>query len=307
MVNIMHDIWNPWHGCHKISPGCKNCYMMFLDKIHQNKESTIVYKTKSFDYPLTKTKDGSYKIKSGEIIRVCMNSDFFVEEADEWRSEAWKIIDIRKDVIFMLITKRPERINDCLPKNWKDGYENVILFVTAENQEMIDRRLPILKELPFKHKGVMVAPILESVTIEKYLKDGFIEQVVCGGENYGGNRPCNFDWICNLSNECKKYNITFVFTETGNSFIKDNKLYKIPNKVIQSKMAYRSNQSFKGKEVNYILYNAYGYEIPKEELYVPKYTSINCAECGNKMICNGCSNCGKCPQIKSCVNIFSSK
>ena len=28
----MHDIWNPWHGCKKISPGCANCYMYTLDK-----------------------------------------------------------------------------------------------------------------------------------------------------------------------------------------------------------------------------------------------------------------------------------
>jgi hypothetical protein len=22
-----HHTWNPWRGCTKISPGCKNCYM----------------------------------------------------------------------------------------------------------------------------------------------------------------------------------------------------------------------------------------------------------------------------------------
>ena len=24
-------MWNPWHGCHKISPGCKNCYVYRQD------------------------------------------------------------------------------------------------------------------------------------------------------------------------------------------------------------------------------------------------------------------------------------
>ncbi len=24
-------IWNPWHGCHKVSEGCAHCYMYFLD------------------------------------------------------------------------------------------------------------------------------------------------------------------------------------------------------------------------------------------------------------------------------------
>lgn len=26
----MHDIWNPWHGCVRVSSGCANCYMYSL-------------------------------------------------------------------------------------------------------------------------------------------------------------------------------------------------------------------------------------------------------------------------------------
>lgn len=294
----MHDIWNPWHGCHKISEGCKNCYMMFLDNLHNSKKINEIYKTKSFNYPLSKTKNGDFKIKSGELIRVCMNSDFFLEEADSWRDDAYKIMNVRKDVLFMLITKRPERIIECLPKNWYDGYENIILLVTCENQIRADERISILRDLPFKHKGLMLAPIISNITIEKYLQEGFIEQVICGGENYGGNRICNFDWILNLSNQCKKYNTKFAFIETGTNFLKDNKLYKIPSKVIQAKMAYRANVENLGNPIEYKLYNSYGYELTIEERYKPQYSSINCRECGSRIICNGCSNCGKCLQIK---------
>ena len=42
----MHDIWNPWHGCRKVSEGCENCYMFFLDEQHGNNGSEI-YKTKA--------------------------------------------------------------------------------------------------------------------------------------------------------------------------------------------------------------------------------------------------------------------
>ena len=24
--------WNPWHGCKKASPGCKNCFVYKMDK-----------------------------------------------------------------------------------------------------------------------------------------------------------------------------------------------------------------------------------------------------------------------------------
>ena len=172
---MMHDIWNPWHGCLKYSEGCKNCYMYYLDKIRGN-SGAYIYKVKAnFYYPLAKNRQGEYKIKSGEQIRVCMTSDFFLKEADEWREEAWRIIKARSDVIFILITKRAERIRACLPKNWGDGWENVFLHVTCENQKRADERIPILLSLPFKHKGIIVAPFLENVSIEKYLKDGEIE------------------------------------------------------------------------------------------------------------------------------------
>lgn len=292
----MHDIWNPWHGCKKVSEGCKNCYMMYLDKIHQN-NYTDVFKTSSFNYPLRKNRDGSYKIKSGELIRVCMTSDFFIEEADEYRDEAWKIIKERSDVIFFLLTKRPERINKCLPDDWNDGYENVFLNITVENNKRANERMPIFFEAKAKHKGIMIAPILEYVDVKPYLKEGIIEQVICGGENYEGNRPCNFDWIKKISEDVKSFGVTFAFIETGTTFIKDGKKYIIKNKVLQSKMAYKANVSFKGKDINFILKDKFGNVLKKDDLYVPKYTSVNCMECGSKIICNGCSNCGKCKQI----------
>ena len=191
----MHDIWNPWHGCTKCSEGCEHCYMYFLDKIRQQNGAEI-YKTKTgFDYPLQRKKDGGFKIKSGELIRVCMASDFFLKEADEWRDDAWEMIRQRKDVKFFLLTKRPERVLENLPKDWGSGFENVMLNVTAENQKRADERIPILLDLPFKHKGVMCAPFIGSVSIEKYLETGQIEQVICGGENYDGARPCYFDCV----------------------------------------------------------------------------------------------------------------
>lgn len=116
----MHDIWNPWHGCKKISEGCDNCYMYFLDRI-RDRNGAEIYRTKNFDYPLKKNRKGNYKIQSGEMIRICMTSDFFLEEADGWRDEAWEIMKIRSDVIFYLLTKRPERVEKCLPSDWGDG------------------------------------------------------------------------------------------------------------------------------------------------------------------------------------------
>ena len=220
----MHDIWNPWHGCVRISEGCVSCYMYTLDR-WRGADGAKVYRTGNFDYPLQRAKSGEYRVKSGELIRVCMTSDFFLPEADAWRAEAWNIMYARPDVKFFLLTKRPERVRETLPPDFGDGWENIFFNVTCENQRRADERIPILLDLPFKHKGIMCAPFIERVSIEPYLADGQIEQVICGGENYDGARPLDFEWVKSLRAECMRHNVTFAFIETGTIFIKDGKLF----------------------------------------------------------------------------------
>jgi len=267
--------------------------MFFLDKV-RNKDGASIYRTQSgFNYPLQKNIKGHYKVKGGEMIRVCMTSDFFLEEADAWRPEAWAVIRQRPDVKFFLLTKRPQRVVNCLPSDWNDGWENVFFNVSCENQQRADERIPILLNLPFKHKGIMTAPLIGSISIDKYLASGQIEQVIAGGENYDGARPCHFDWVKSLRHECEKHDVTFCFIETGTQFIKDGKTYRIPQKRIQSQMAFKSNISFMGMSIHFKLTDYLGLPLDNGQLHQPKFKS-QCIMCGSRMICNGCSNCGKC-------------
>ena len=103
--------WNPWHGCHKISAGCEHCYVYRMDERH-GKETGVVTRLKDFDKVLHKNRKGEYKIASDEIVYTCFTSDFFVEEADVWRDEAWDIMRQRRDLFFFMITKRIDRLMD---------------------------------------------------------------------------------------------------------------------------------------------------------------------------------------------------
>ena len=58
-------------------------------------------------------------------------------------------------------------------------------------------------------------------------------------------------------------------------------------------MAYKSGMNYKGKNIEFKLFDENGNELVKDKLYVPKYKE-NCNECGSKIINNGCSECGKC-------------
>ena len=284
-------IWNPWHGCHKVSEGCQHCYMYFLDG-KRGIDTSKVYRTENFNLPVQRRRDGRFKLPSGMQLYVGLSTDFFVEEADEWRDEAWRIIRQRPDIVFRLLTKRASRIKDCLPKDWGDGYENVLLQVTTENQKRADERLPILLDIPAKHKGFMAAPFIGEVDAERYLATGQFEEVLCGGENYDGARPCHYEWVKKLSDQCRKHDVTFDFIETGTVFVKDGKMHRIPDKRTQSLQAFRSGLSYHGKKIDFKLTN------PEpgffdQETYTPFFRE-HCKTCGSRMTCNGCSNCGNC-------------
>lgn len=77
-----------------------------------------------------------------------------------------------------------------------------------------------------------------------YLQSGAIEQVICGGENYDGARPCHYEWVKQLHDECLTYRTAFSFIETGTHFVKDGRSYFIRSKQRQAEQAYRSGLSF---------------------------------------------------------------
>ena len=258
----MRDIWNPWHGCKKCSEGCQNCYMYFIDNLH-GKDGSQIYQTKAdFRYPLSKDRNGRYKVPSGASLRVCLTSDFFLEEADPWREKAWEIIRLRPDVKFCLLTKRPERVSLHLPPDWGDGWENVKLSVSVENQRRADERIPILLNLPFRHKSVMCAPLIGPVSIAKYLSCGQIEGVSADGENYDGARPCHYEWVKTLYEECKEANVSFSFFGTGYIFVKDGKTYRLSGNATREQ-AQKSGLQFQGKPAHYHLTDSMGYPIDK--------------------------------------------
>lgn len=226
--------WNPWHGCTKISPGCKNCYVYRLDAMHnRGNESNICRKTGNFRLPVLKNRSGEYKVPPGSYIYTCFTSDFFLPDADTWRDEAWAMIKERSDCVFMFYTKRIDRLERCVPGDWGDGYENVIIGCTVENQAMADYRLSVFINAPVKHRTVGIEPMLERVDISRYL-NGEIASVSVGGESGANARPCDFDWVIDVRKQCVEKGVSFSYHQTGSRLIKDGKMFLIPRRLQHS-------------------------------------------------------------------------
>ena len=223
-------VWNPWRGCKRCSEGCLHCYIHKGDA-KRNVNTNDIVKTKDFEKPIVKLKNGNYKMKSGTVY-LCFTTDFLIEEADAWRDDCWKMMKERGDCTFLFLTKRIDRFMTCIPDDWGDGYENVVVCCTIENQKNADYKLGILKDLPIKHKCITAQPLLADIDIEKYL-DG-IELVVVGGESDYHARPLDYAWVLNIRKQCVNKNVSFEFRQCGTYFIKDGKQYKLQTKDLMS-------------------------------------------------------------------------
>lgn len=217
--------WNPWHGCRKISEGCRHCYVYRQDANHA-KDSREVRKTSAFDLPVRRSRDGRFKIAAGEVVYTCFTSDFLVEEADAWRAEAWAMMCLRHDLRFFFFTKRIDRLRDVLPPDWGDGYENVSIGCTVENQEAADSRLPIFAEAPIRHKLIVCAPLLGPLDIARHLAPE-IEEVSVGGESGSDARVCDYDWVLGIRRQCVEAATPFCYHQTGARLRKDGHIYRI--------------------------------------------------------------------------------
>lgn len=235
--------WNPWHGCRKYSPGCLNCYVYRRDAKYQL-DASAVRKNAAFDLPVRRRRDGSYALPGPDEVAACFTSDFFLEEADEWRAEAWAMMRERADLRFFFITKRILRFTERLPADWGEGYENVTIGVTCENQAAADGRLPYFTGLPVKHRLVICEPMLEAVDLRAYLRPGLFEQVVAGGESGDTARLMRYEWALGLRRQCEAAGVPFWFKQTGARFEKDGRVYRIKRRD-QFSQARRSGLSWK--------------------------------------------------------------
>jgi protein gp37 len=194
-ISWTQKTWNPWQGCRKKSTGCLNCYM-HRDKKRYGQDPADVHRSSvaTFNSPL--------KWKDPSLVFACSWSDFFIEEADAWRPEAWAIIRRTPHLTYQIPTKRPERIAASLPVDWGTGYPNVWLGVSAENQAAWNLRVPILQNIPASVRWVSVEPMVGEI---RPLRADFhgLSWVVVGGESGGPEaRPMNLAWMRTLKAAC---------------------------------------------------------------------------------------------------------
>lgn len=185
---------------------------MFRDAARYGNDPNIVVRAKRSTFL------APYKWKEPKLVFTCSWSDWFIEEADPWRDDAWEIIRNTPHLTYQILTKRPERILANLPDDWEDGYKNVWMIVSTENQETYDQRMPLLAEVPAVVKGISAEPLVGPITLElgKY---PWLQWVITGGESGAADKICaaHPDWFRNMNDECLDAGVALFHKQNGGS------------------------------------------------------------------------------------------
>lgn len=226
--------WNPWHGCQKVSQGCKFCYM-YREKERYGQDPRVVQRGKTtFNQPL--------KWKEPRLIFTCSWSDFFIAEADAWRDEAWDIIRGTPHHTYQILTKRPERIADHVPHDWP--LPNVWLGTSIESQPYVEKRIEHLLRIPAVVRFLSCEPLLGPLDLSHYLyrlrctecgktsaqedsqtfefctdetivEGSPISWVITGGESGPAARPSHPDWFRDIRDLCVAAGVAYHHKQNG--------------------------------------------------------------------------------------------
>lgn len=206
--------WNPVSGCSKVSPGCQNCYAEYL---------TVHRFHRSFDVKLRPERLKEVKrIPSGSKVFVNSMSDLFHPNVPtSFINEVITAMDSRPDVIFQVLTKRPEEIG-IRRKELIEMPLNVWLGVSVEMSKYIGR-IYNLQESDWRYdfhtgiKFVSFEPLLGDIgkVLFTFTDSAPISWIIIGGESGPHHRPMKIEWARNLVIQAEEQHVAVWMKQLG--------------------------------------------------------------------------------------------
>ncbi|AGZ61785.1 MAG: hypothetical protein AV945_gp40 [Phormidium phage MIS-PhV1B] len=244
---IREDGSNGGHWCHKVSPGCANCYAEAQNQSNYFKFASHLPYTGEVPQNLIfdeKVMKKLLNMRSPKKIFLCSMTDLFGEWVpDEWIDKIFAYMAMASQHTFQILTKRAERM-----QNYFDGLSarrineaaykidktriipfiplpNVWLGVSVENQKAADDRIPLLLATPAKIIFLSCEPLLEAIDLRKHFRTSnsgdiltwldYLHFIIIGGESGSKARPCDVNWIRSIVQQCKPTNVAVFVKQLG--------------------------------------------------------------------------------------------
>lgn len=237
--------FNPWVGCTKVSGACDHCYAEGWAKrtgqpgLWQGDRRRT--SEQNWRQPIKWNREAERTGIRKRVFCASLADVFDNQVPAEWRDDLWHMIALTPRLDWLLLTKRPQNIRKMLPldpvgpldvKAWGDGWPNVWLGTTAENQEEFDRRWPHLARIPAAVRFISYEPALGPLDLAETFGlysagEGHLgtrvgsrwatspDWVIGGGESGGGARPAHPDWFRTVRDQCVAASVPFHFKQWG--------------------------------------------------------------------------------------------
>jgi len=201
--------WNPVTGCHKVSPGCAQCYAeTFAERFRGVPGHPY---EQGFDLKLWPDRlNVPIRWRTPKLVFVNSMSDLFHEDIPfEFVREVFATMSAASWHTFQILTKRHERLAELAPSlGWPP---NVWMGVSIENRRFV-KRADYLRLVPASVRFISAEPLLGKL---EGLNLTGIDWVIGGGESGHRHRPVQPEWLRDLRDQCVSSGIPFFFKQWG--------------------------------------------------------------------------------------------
>jgi Bacteriophage protein gp37 len=222
-IEWTNHTFNPWWGCHKVSPACDNCYAeTWAKRVGQTlwgqRARRRFFGDTHWQEPLKWNQDASAEGARARVFCASM-ADVFERRAalKDQRARLWNLIDQTPNLDWLLLTKRPQHILSMVP--WGDDWPpNVWIGTSVENQRLAELRLPFLLAIPAAIRFLSCEPLLGPLDLRLWFnRRGYhpIDWVIAGGESGPQSRPMHPNWVVGLMHQCQSAKVPFHFKQWG--------------------------------------------------------------------------------------------
>jgi protein gp37 len=224
-IEWTHHTFNPWWGCERVSPACKNCYAetwahrLGLDLWSKGAPRRMM-SDGYWRQPLAWDREAAAAGRRDRVFCASM-SDVFEDrrDLDKPRERLWQLIADTPHLDWLLLTKRPQHVAHTVP--WRESWpRNVWLGATVENQRWAEKRLPHLLSHAAAVHFLSCEPLLGPLDLARWLSPApdarRVGWVIAGGESGHRARPMNPTWARAIRDQCARYGVPFHFKQWGN-------------------------------------------------------------------------------------------
>ncbi len=208
--------WQPILGCSYASPGCRNCKAIELappgmkeefvsHELLINSKEGLVW-TGKLEFSNSRLVE-PFAVKKPTAFQVNPHGDLFHENTpSDWIDRVFEVMEACSHHFFQVLTKRAVRMAEYVRSRYPGSQApaNLAFGVSAERQEEINSRTPLLLNIPCSTRYLTLYPLLERIDLTPYLADG-LHQVLIGQEP---ENPADPRWVKSLIEQCSKYNVT---------------------------------------------------------------------------------------------------